>query len=230
LSGLFVTGTDTDCGKTLVTLGLMRGLQQRGLTVNGFKPVAAGCEMLSGRLVNPDAWQILRQSSAADSLSYAEVNPYLFQPAIAPHIAAREDGKSIDLAVVENAYCKLQEMADLTVVEGAGGWLVPLDQQHAVSDIARRLKLPVILVVGIRLGCINHARLSLNAIHQSGCRIAGWIGSQTDANMLRLDENIATLRDYLDVPCLGIVPYLEKPDARQVATCLHLSPVEKILS
>ncbi len=230
MSGLFVTGTDTDCGKTLVTLGLMLGLQQRGLSVNGFKPVAAGSERQSGMLVNADAWQILRQSSAADSLSYAEVNPYLFQPAIAPHIAAREDGKSIDLAVVENAYCKLQEMAYLTVVEGAGGWLVPLDQQHAVSDIARRLKLPVILVVGIRLGCINHARLSLNAIHQSGCRIAGWIGSQTDANMLRLDENIATLRDYLDVPCLGIVPYLEKPDARQVATCLHLSPVEKILS
>lgn len=230
MSGLFVTGTDTDCGKTLVTLGLMLGLQKQGLTVNGYKPVAAGSELQSGMQVNSDAWQILGQSSAADRLTYDEINPYLFQPAIAPHIAAREMGKSIELDVLETVYTGLRDKADFTLVEGAGGWLVPLDEQHSVSDIALRLGLPVILVVGIRLGCINHARLSLQAIRHSGCRVAGWIGSQTDADMLRFADNVQTLRDYLDVPCLGIVPYLDQPDAQQVAARLDLSALEKIVS
>ncbi|MBT8440541.1 MAG: dethiobiotin synthase [Gammaproteobacteria bacterium] len=216
---LFVSGTDTDAGKTLVTLGLMHALQAKGLRVNGMKPVAAGVSEIGGEAVNDDALLIRQQSSK--QLDYKLVNPYLFEPAIAPHIAAQQVDQNIDLKLIQAALDEIEKQSDLVVVEGAGGWLVPLNEQQDVADIAVNMNLPVILVVGLKLGCINHARLSIQAIQARGCRVIGWIGSQIAPEMMNVDENIETLQQYLPVKCLGIVPWLENSDAETVATYIE---------
>jgi len=215
MPAVFVTGTDTDAGKTLVTLGLMHALQEKGLRVNGMKPVAAGVSIIEGEAVNDDAQLILQQSSR--QLEYKLVNPYLFEPAIAPHIAAQQVDRVIELQLIQVALREIEKQSDLVVVEGAGGWLVPLNDQQDVADIAVNMNLPVILVVGLKLGCLNHARLSMQAIQSRGCRVIGWIGSQIAPEMMNVDENIETLKQYLPVQCLGIVPWLENRDTKTVA-------------
>jgi dethiobiotin synthetase len=215
MPAVFITGTDTDSGKTLVTLGLMHALQKQGLRVNGMKPVAAGVSEVDGQLVNQDAHLIRVQATCL--LDYELVNPFLFKPAIAPHIAARLIDEKIQFQAIRQALSKIEKQSDLVLVEGAGGWMVPLDDQMDVADIAVKMNLPVILVVGLKLGCINHARLSMQAIQARGCQVLGWIGSQVDPKMMNVDENIETLKQYLPAKCLGIIAFQEKPHVDTVA-------------
>lgn len=224
MAGYFITGTDTDSGKTLVTLSLMKALQQEGLTVNAMKPVAAGVAD-SCLMENEDA--LLLQASASTEHEYAMVNPYVFQPAIAPHIAAEQAEINIEKDVIVNAYRDLNKTVDITLVEGAGGWFVPLNQRYDIAHIPRWLKLPVILVVGLKLGCINHARLSLAAIRDSECDVVGWIGSQVDKDMNCLQENIQTLENYLDIPCLGTLPYSNTPEPESMSDYLDISRLQE---
>lgn len=221
--GLFITGTDTGCGKTEVTLGLMYGLQQRGETVLGMKPVASGALMTEAGLRNDDALRIQHQCSR--EIPYEAVNPFAYEPPIAPHLAAQSSGRPIDLQAIAEGYGGLSGEADRVVVEGVGGWLVPLGETATVADLACRLDLPVILVVGLRLGCINHALLSAACIAQSGARLLGWVANQTEPAMTALEANLRTLRERIPAPCLGEVPWLECPTAAKVGRYLDLNQV-----
>ena len=204
--GFFVTGTDTEVGKTLVSLELMRLLQAQGHVVTGMKPVASGCRRSSSGLFNEDALQL--QAQASFTTPYARVNPYAFERAVAPHIAAAEEDVEINLEVIESALGVLGEEADRVVVEGVGGWAVPVNATQTMADVAVVLGLPVVLVVGIRLGCINHALLTEKAITTSGLEFAGWIANRLDPACEVQDEIVADLQQRLSAPCLGDLPYL----------------------
>lgn len=221
-SGLFVTGTDTGCGKTEISLGLMRQLQERGLRTLGMKPVAAGCERTADGLRNADALRLQAQGSSV--LAYEKVNPYAFEPPIAPHLAGAQAGRPVELAEILSAYQGLAASAERVVVEGVGGWRVPLGADFDVADLARALGLPVLLVVGLRLGCLNHALLSAEAILDSGCTLAGWVGNRVDPQMLLPEENLAALAERLAVPCLGVVPWMPEPKVELVAEALVSLP------
>jgi dethiobiotin synthetase len=220
LQGYFITGTDTGVGKTIVTLGLMQWLQDRGHRVAGMKPVASGCAATPQGLRNADAQQL--QQQAGIELAYAAVNPYAFAPPIAPHLAAAAAGCRIDLDRIHARLQQLAGQADRVCVEGVGGWLVPLNERDAVADLALRLGLEVILVVGIRLGCLNHALLTLRAIEASGLRLAGWVANCLPPPADSLEENISTLKSMIYAPLLGIVPALSVVSVKAVAACLSL--------
>ncbi|MCO5762894.1 MAG: dethiobiotin synthase [Chromatiaceae bacterium] len=271
MKGFFVTGTDTGCGKTEVSLGLIEALRQRGLKVQAMKPVASGCvpaaplvglplvesqgpsvgsevsqaqdlqltakgislgssaglalsgvqspglgpslcgnpESTAGRgLRNADAERLLAQASRP--APYDWVNPYAFLPPIAPHIAARELGVRIDPGLIHARARALAGMGEVLIVEGVGGWRVPLGPDLALSDLPGLLGLPVILVVGLRLGCLNHALLTAESILAGGCRLAGWVANEIDPEMARREENLATLASLLPAPLLGHIPWLEE--------------------
>ncbi|MEA3278559.1 MAG: dethiobiotin synthase [Pseudomonadota bacterium] len=221
MRGVFVVGTDTGCGKTEVSLGLMESLQRCGLRVLGMKPVASGCDRTPEGLRNDDALRLQAQGSFR--LSYDQVNPYAFEPPIAPHIAAGRTGIEIDLPVIRSGAARLAGQADFLVIEGVGGWRVPLAPSLSLSDLPRALELPVILVAGLKLGCLNHSLLTAESIRASGNRLVGWIANQVDPNMRARDENLATLAALLAVPCLGVVPWLAAPEPRLVADHLDIS-------
>jgi len=223
MAGIFVTGTDTDCGKTEVSLGLMIALQRRGLGVLGMKPVASGCLATGAGLRNPDARRLLEQGSRP--VAYELVNPYALAPPIAPHIAAGQAGIEIELDPIRAAYQRLAAQADWVVVEGVGGWRVPLGPSLSVSDLPLALDLPVVLVVGLKLGCLNHALLTAEGIRARGCRLAGWVANQVDPQMLVREENLATLAALIDAPCLGQVPTLIPLDSARVADSLNPEPL-----
>lgn len=204
--GFFVTGTDTGVGKTWVSVALLRALRRTGLKAVGMKPVASGCRLRAGSLVNDDA--LLLQANGALALEYRQVNVYAYAPAVAPHIAAKLVGERIDCAVIAQQYNCLCEMADAVVVEGVGGWLVPLNETEDVAALAGRLGLPVLLVVGLRLGCINHALLTARAIAAAGSVLAGWVGNAMEPTMDYATENIHTLTERLGAPCLGVLPHV----------------------
>jgi dethiobiotin synthetase len=204
-NGFFITGTDTGVGKTWATLYLIKVLRSRGLKVAGMKPVATGAVCRDGRLVNEDALALQRAASV--SLPYEMVNPFLFEPPVSPHIAAELAGRSIDLALIVRAFRELQEHADCVLVEGVGGWKAPLSRGEQVSDLAAALGLPVILVVGMRLGCLNHALLTHGAIQSSGAAFAGWIANHVERNFPHAAENIRTLDAALGSPPLAELPY-----------------------
>lgn len=204
MSGYFITGTDTGIGKTWVTVGLMTSAKRQGLAVGGMKPVASGCESTPQGLRNEDALAI--QSAATRPIAYENVNPYAFAPAIAPHIAAREAGVKIDPAIIRDRYLCVAAEFDTVFVEGVGGWSVPLAPDLMVSDLPALLNLPVILVVGMRLGCMNHALLSAQAIRADGAEMAGWIANSIDPAMERHEENLDYLRANIAAPCLAVVP------------------------
>lgn len=216
----FVTGTDTGVGKTFISSLLVRQFARRGLRSVGMKPVASGCERVDRRLVSEDAAQLLAASNV--ELPLADINPYAFEPAIAPHIAAQQTGVRIDLHHIQQAFERLQAQVDVVIVEGAGGFYVPLDEQHDMADLAVKLGLPVILVVGMRLGCINHALLTAEAIRQRGLTLTGWVANQVDLGMAMLEENLQTLRQRMPAPYLGWVPW-------QTATDNTLNVVELII-
>ena len=200
---LYVTGTDTGIGKTYVSRLLLASMAARGLRVIGMKPVASGCVETADGWRNEDADMLRAASSTA--VAYADVNPYAFVEPIAPHLAAAATGTRIDIATIAAAHARLGARADVVVVEGVGGWAAPLGEHLDQADVVRTLGLDVVLVVGLRLGCINHARLTVAAIAADGCRLAGWIGNRIDPGMARADDNIATLRARIDAPLLGIV-------------------------
>ena len=211
MKGVFVTGTDTGVGKTHVSVALIHALRAQGLRVAAMKPVAAGAERREGVLINEDVAALM---AAADvDCDPRWVNPYLFTPPIAPHIAAAQAGKTIDLKVIVDAYFRLAEMADVVVVEGVGGFRVPLNATRDTADLAVALGLPLLLVVGLRLGCLNHALLTAEAIAHRALRWGGWIGNHIDPAMDAQAENVLALRHLLPDPCLGIQPY-----------CAHANP------
>lgn len=205
-----VIGTDTDVGKTYVGGALIQQFANAGSKTAGMKPVASGCELgqqgiWHGELVNGD---VLALSNAANVRAELDlINPYRFAPAIAPHIAAAQAGVDISLEVVANAYHALAEMADVLIVEGAGGFLVPLNARQSFADLAVKLDIPIILVVGMRLGCINHALLTVEAIKSRGLTLAGWVANQIDPDMPMFAENLGSLQQHITAPCLGVVPW-----------------------
>ncbi|MBI4938737.1 MAG: dethiobiotin synthase [Nitrosomonadales bacterium] len=213
----FVTGTDTGAGKTLVCCALLRAFAAHGKRVAGFKPVAAGC----GEDEHNEDAKALRAASSMQ-LAYGQVNPYCFRHAIAPHLAARHSGVRIELSRILATYRELAGQADEVVVEGAGGFLVPLNDRQTGADLAQQLGLPVILVVGMRLGCLNHALLTAAAIAASGLKLAGWVANVPDETMLALEENIGALRERLPAPLLGVTGYQAIPDAQVAAAQLDL--------
>ncbi len=217
----FIAGTDTDVGKTTIAAGLLHAARQLGLSTLAAKPVASGCVVTAKGLHNSDALALIDESSV--KLSYEAVNPFAFEPAIAPHVAAREAGVALSVPALRDAMQQvLAQHADFTLIEGAGGWRVPLSDHANLSDLAIALKLPVILVVGVRLGCINHALLSAEAIARDGLQLAGWVANIVDPRTSRLEENLSSLAERLPAPCLGRVPWLKQAGADAVAAHLQL--------
>lgn len=226
--GLFITGTDTGVGKTVVASGLVRLAASSGRRVVGLKPVASGAEGTADGLRNEDALALAAESSVP--LPYALTNPFCFEPAIAPHIAAAEAGMAIPVPDLVAWYARATVQADLAIVEGAGGWRVPLHPEGFLSDLPEQLGLDVLLVVGLRLGCLNHARLTLEAIARSGrCRLVGWIGNRIDPTFARLDENLATLTRLLGGPPLAVIPPLPAATAAAALEYLRLPALARAL-
>lgn len=204
-NGCFVTGTDTEIGKTWFSAALCRSLRKRGLKVGVMKPVAAGAEPGPSGWRNEDALALIAASGT--DWPYERVNPYCLEAPISPHIAAAEAGIEIDIAGLASQAKALATQADFLVVEGAGGWRAPLGPGKSIADLAQAIDLPVVLVVGLRLGCLNHAALSWQAIGQSGLRRAGWVANRIDPEMLRLDENLQSLTELLGEPPLADLAY-----------------------
>ncbi len=217
----FVTGTDTNVGKTLISCALLHGFATWGKRVVGMKPVAAG----GGDNGQPDDVVQLRAASNVAALS-EHINPYRFAQAIAPHLAAQHAGVNINFARVVESFAALTRQADVVIVEGAGGFVVPLNDRQDSADLVVQLALPVILVVGLRLGCLNHALLTAEAITARGLKLAGWVANTVDAGMALRDKNIAALQQRIAAPLLGVVPYHAVPDAQEVARRLDLDLLE----
>lgn len=217
----FITGTDTDVGKTEVAAGLLEAANQKGLRTGAIKPVAAGCEDHGDGPQNDDALKL--QAIANVEMSYQQVNPVALDLPMAPHIAAQEQGKALTADRL-TGFCRGVSMLpmDFLVIEGAGGWRVPINKHETMADIPKKLNAEVILVVGIRLGCINHALLTAQAIRLDGLKIAGWVANILDTEMLRMEENIDTLKQMLIEPCLGVVPRLSDVSPQQVAAHLTI--------
>ncbi|MBN3755813.1 dethiobiotin synthase [Paraburkholderia sp. Tr-20389] len=219
---LFVTGTDTEIGKTLVSAALLRGFVREGLRATAMKPIAAGATLVNGVLHNEDADQL---DAAANVLLPPDIRtPFMLKEPAAPHIAAAHENVTLDMTRIVDAHKAALQMADVVVVEGVGGFRVPLTDAHDTADLAFALNLPVVLVVGMRLGCISHALLTAEAIAARGLPIVGWVANRVDPAMLFPDENIDTLRDRLDrqydAPLLGIVPHLSPASPDVAATHL----------
>jgi len=223
MRGVFVTGTDTSCGKTEIALALMEALRQSGATVLGMKPVASGCRPTPAGLRNEDARRL--QAQGSHQVAYEQVNAYAFEPPIAPHIAAEQAGVRIEPEVIAAAAEPLAARSDFLIVEGVGGWRVPLGPSLFASNLPLALDLPVVLVSGLRLGCINHSLLTVESIRMSGARLAGWIANQMDPEMPVRDENLATLAALIEAPCLGLVPWMPCPEPHRVAAHLDLTPL-----
>ena len=220
---LFVTGTDTDCGKTHISVALLHALAARGERAVGYKPVAAGCESGPEGLSNADARALL--AASAPGFSYAEVNPIALEPPIAPHVAADDAQVAIDLQALVQGAQALEAKSDWVVVEGAGGFRVPLNEQEDFADLVVAAGWPVVLVVGMRLGCINHALLSVESIAQRA-PLLGWVANVLPPQQPRLAENIAALTARIAAPCLGVVR-ASTPQA--AAAELDLSQLDSIL-
>ncbi len=216
----FITGTDTEVGKTYVSCALLEAFKQQGCKTLAMKPVAAGCFETEHGLRNEDALAL--QESMTEALDYDLLNPVALKSAIAPHIAAAQEGKRPTVSRLAG-FCRgvMNRGADLLLIEGAGGWRVPLNERETLADLARVLELPVILVVGIRLGCINHALLSAQAINADGLRLAGWVANIIEPRTSCIDENINTLKGALQAPCLGVVPFAEEANPRHSAQYLQ---------
>jgi len=220
--GFFVTGTDTGVGKTFIASALLHAFAKAGKSVVGMKPVAAGCE----QGVWPDVEALKRASTVRAPAQL--VNPYALDPAVAPHIAAELAGVSIEIEAIARAYEELSRMAEVVVVEGVGGFLVPLNARQTTADLASRLGLPVVFVVGMRLGCLNHALLTRRQIEAQGLRCAGWVANCILPDMPQLDANVRALETRLACPRLGTVPFFRNPDPAEVASLLSLDILLKV--
>ena len=224
----FIAGTDTGVGKSLVAAALLKAAASRGLSTVGVKPVAAGCEDTPDGLRSDDALLLRQYSSIA--MPYEMSNPVSLRLPVAPHLAAAQEGRKLDAGRLEG-FCRavLMKRAGLTLIEGAGGWQVPLNGRQSLADLAKLLGVPVVLVVGMRLGCINHALLTARAIHADGLEIAGWIANQIDPDMALPEENIDAIAQRMSAPCLGRIPALgHLALAERVAMAATLLQLEEI--
>ncbi len=217
-AGYFVAGTDTGVGKTLISSALVYGFAQRGLRAAGMKPVAAGCVLEEGVWLSDDV-KSLRAASNVE-LPQSVLNPYAFEPPIAPHVAAKWAGERIALPKITSAFAAAQSRVDMLVVEGVGGFCVPLNEHEDTADMAVALGLPVVLVVGVRLGCLSHALLTAEAIRTRGLTLAGWVANHIEPGMLGAAENVLTLRERLGVPLISEVSFSAFADFRVVAGLL----------
>lgn len=220
MKGLFITGTDTGIGKTHVASAVVAALHLRGLRTSVMKPIASGCESTEEGLRNEDALQLM--SLASIDQTYADVNPYAFAPAIAPHLAAEQAGVRIDLDEIHRSYTRNLLHSDICVVEGVGGWLVPINEDETVADLAALLQLPILLVVGMRLGCINHALLTIEQIEREDLPIAGWVANIIDPKMDCLDDNIQALQQRIPYPMWGVLPHIEHPNFLSLSQKLNI--------
>ena len=218
--GIFVTGTDTEVGKSHISAALLYRAAQAGLRAAGYKPVASGMRQVEDRLVNDDVVLLHQHSSIA--LTEQEVGPCQFQTACAPHVAAQLENRSIAFDALVAGAQQLRQRTDWLVVEGAGGWRIPLNAHQDSADLAAAIGLPVVLVVGLQLGCINHALLSVQAIEAKGLRVAGWVGNSARGTMPLLADTVATLTHWLPgIACLGVVPHLPSPSIAAIAPYLN---------
>jgi dethiobiotin synthetase len=222
--GVFVTGTDTGIGKTLAACALIHALRARGVAAFPMKPVAAGAVERDGRWINDDTRALLRAAGLAPDLADA-VTPILLREPMAPHIAAKREGRGISVDRVALAFRALAAAHPFVVVEGVGGFRVPLDDRADTVDLAKTLALPVVLVVGMRLGCLNHALLTAQAIAAAGLRLAGWIANDIDPAMAAADENVAALRSRLPAPLVARLPHARCPDPAVLAARIDLEPL-----
>jgi dethiobiotin synthetase len=216
--GYFITGTDTNVGKTWASVALMRYFQDQGKSVIGLKPVASGCFVKDSKLYNDDA--LLLQANASIKLDYDLVNPYAFEPPVSPHIAGKE--QPVNFRVVKSIFEQVKEQAQVVIMEGAGGWHSPLNDDQDNSDLAKELNLPVIMVVAIKLGCINHAKLTYDAITKSGLSCVGWIAVYIDCSQQCPEMMVESIKERLSVPLLGELPYLEVADFNKLMECLFI--------
>lgn len=228
MKGLFIAGTDTGVGKTRVTAGLVTAFRSLGLDALAMKPVASGLFKDNGRYISEDVDAICRASGQDPALP--EVNPYAFEDPISPHIAAKKIGVVIDIDKICSHFSSIASKSNLVVVEGAGGWLAPISEQQTMADVARALSLPVVLVVGLRLGCLNHALLTARAIAADGLPLAGWIGNRIDENFAEPESNLDTLAARLGCPPLAVLPFSHSqrsalPALREAAGRLVAPPV-----
>lgn len=215
--GFFIAGTDTEIGKTFTACALLHAARRAGYSALAMKPIAAGVEA-DGE--NEDVRRLMANASVAAPRDW--VNPYLYDPPIAPHVAAQEAGRPIELPVILDAYAKLQPLAEVVIVEGVGGFRVPLGDQIEAADLAVQLGLPVILAVGVKLGCISHALLTAEAIRARGLTLAGWVANCVDPAMARREENIAALEARLAAPRLGTLPFQEQLNPAEAGALLRL--------
>ena len=222
-AGFYITGTDTGIGKTVASTALLHALRARGLRAVGMKPVASGCERIDGAWRNEDATAL--QEASDPRPDYADINPYALPAATAPELAARQAGIEIALAPIVDAHRRLAAQADIVVVEGVGGWAAPLSAQLDQRDVVRALGVPVIVVVGLRLGCINHARLAAQAIAADGATLVGWIGNDIDPALAQADAYFDLLRPRLAAPCLGRLPFSPQPSAEDLAAQIDCGPL-----
>ncbi|WP_086930400.1 dethiobiotin synthase [Agarilytica rhodophyticola] len=219
----FIAGTDTDVGKTVVSAALLQAAkQQKNLATLAIKPIAAGCEQTPDGLRNEDALTLSKWASV--KLDYQQINPITLKAAVSPHIAAARENKNLSADRVVG-YCRgaMMNRFDLCLVEGAGGWLAPIGPRETMADIAKGLGQPVILVVGIRLGCLNHALLTAQAIQRDGLKIAAWVANIVDVDMLAVEENIATLQRMLPAPMLGVIPYMSEVSIDEAAQHIDIN-------
>jgi dethiobiotin synthetase len=213
-NALFITGTDTGVGKTLVSVSLVKALVRHGLRCAVMKPIASGSERTPAGLRNADALALAEASNVV--VPYASINPYCFEPAISPHIAAEEAKIEVDVGLIKTRFEALASSAEFVVVEGAGGWYAPISQSKSMADLPKSLNIPALLVVGVRLGCLNHALLTKQAIEASGVELAGWVANSIDPKIERAAQNLLSLERMLGREPLAVFPFVpdERPDVR----------------
>lgn len=225
---VFVTGTDTDVGKTLISVSILKACAEMGLTTAGFKPVSAGCQQTVEGLRNDDALQLQQASSIV--LPYEQVNPIAYKDPVAPHLAAAKSKRPIDPQLLDKSLANLQRyQVDVLLVEGAGGWHLPLNRHQTLSNWVQRQQMDVILVVGLKLGCLNHALLTIESVRHAGLKLIGWVANQIDPQMAYLQDNIDSLAQLIDAPCLGSIPYLTSQAEHNAAKdYLHVDTLQTL--
>ena len=217
----FVTGTDTGVGKTVISTALLAAANKHGLTTAAVKPVAAGCRQTAKGLRNDDALAL--QAIITQSLPYQQVNPIAVEPAIAPHIALQQAKQTVTIDdLITHCQTVLIMGAEFVVIEGAGGWRVPLNGAETLADLPKKMRLPTILIVGMRLGCLNHTLLTVEAMQRDGIEIIGWVANQIEPEMPFYRENVTSLKERLRIPCLGEVPFMRSPTPNAAARYLNV--------
>ena len=220
MTSFIVSGTDTGIGKTWVTVALIRAFLDRGERVLGMKPLASGCEVIDNELRNEDA--LLIQQAGWQAVDYSLVNPYAFKPPVSPHAAAAKEGVQVSLETIFECYEILQGQADRVIIEGVGGWRVPFSDELSLKDLVKALKLPVIMVVGLKLGCINHALLTAEALDRDGIELRAWVANQLESDYLMQDATMRTLETSIPAPLLGLTPCLQTLQPDKLAEALDV--------